>query len=1062
MAKQVVGFEIVIDGLGRTIETATELKRAIAFVNEEIKKTSDVQQLKKLEAKLIDLKAAQMEVNKVVREQIKTRNEEITATDKINGAYRKLSKELNDQRNRYKDLAAAEQDTSQEARDLLVSINALDKKLKGIDATVGQFQRNVGGYTQALSQFFPRLGGTIGDVTGLVGDLSSGFANLGKTTGIANIGLGTVGLALTAFSGISAIIDQISQSARAIFDLKLQLENFGVAAENLDQVAVRAQTIGEIFKVSSDEVAVAANTLVKEFGLPFEKAFDTIQAGFLKGANAQGEFLKELKEYPAQFRAANLSVEEFLAVSIDAANKGIYDDKALDAVKEFGLSVREQLKGTRDAFIAAFGEEFTNQLFNNLNKGAISSGEALKLVTKEVENTGVSGKELQGLISTVFRAAGEDAGAYVLSLGEVLNNTDNLFVAETDLQKQLERNIKVTQNLNEETAKYSQTVIDAEISRKEFLNGLKSIALFIGDTFIGILNSVALSFSELFGINDEFVKRIKAQNDRASQEDFERLVAQGVLKRTETKKQNDDILKVGSEAWKKQEQQLEKQRESDANKAKKAAKDLNQDLLKNDESKKVGKQVAKAFVDGSLAKLQEEQSKLQKAFGEAVVGSGTQKEIGVKLTAVNEEIKKSIEIQNEILGLNAEKKKQDAINEINQNFKVAQSVINLARAKENTTEDEIEKITKRRKILDEDYNAEIKRINDLLALEKEGTRDYDNLIVERQNAETNYITAKQNLSKEEVNIYRKTFDEIEKETQDNIKKQKEADDKLKELDEEKIKTKKENTQKLIDAIGQSILSVTDIISTFQQARAEKEAQAINEQITNTENNIAELEAKAEAASGLRKKRIEKDIAAQKLLLKQQQDEAEAIRLKAAKQDKKIALLQAIIQGALAIQRALASVPFPANLAAAIPTGIATAAQIATIAAQPLAEGGVVTGQRVNQKQNIPTRSNGDNVLAFVKRGEVVLNQRQQALLGGSPTFRKLGIKGFADGGLVPPISAPATITNATKGVDNLIAVLDAKTDAINSRIDRLQAYVVSDDIARDLAEGNKLKVNATL
>jgi hypothetical protein len=105
-----------------------------------------------------------------------------------------------------------------------------------------------------------------------------------------------------------------------------------------------------------------------------------------------------------------------------------------------------------------------------------------------------------------------------------------------------------------------------------------------------------------------------------------------------------------------------------------------------------------------------------------------------------------------------------------------------------------------------------------------------------------------------------------------------------------------------------------------------------------------------------------------------------LRLKAAKEDKKIAIIQAIIQGALAVQRALASVPFPANLLAAIPTGIAAAAQIATIAAQPLAEGGVVTGQRVNQKQNIPTRSNGDNVLAYVKRGEVVLNQRQQSLL----------------------------------------------------------------------------------
>ena len=147
---------------------------------------------------------------------------------------------------------------------------------------------------------------------------------------------------------------------------------------------------------------------------------------------------------------------------------------------------------------------------------------------------------------------------------------------------------------------------------------------------------------------------------------------------------------------------------------------------------------------------------------------------------------------------------------------------------------------------------------------------------------------------------------------------------------------------------------------------------------------------------------------------------------------------------------------------AIPTGIAAAAQIATIAAQPLAEGGVVTGQRVNQKQNIPTRSNGDNVLAYVKRGEVVLNQRQQSLLGGSNTFRRIGIKGFAEGGIVPPISAPIQEMSVDSGMSGYLKAIEAKTDAINNRIDRLQAYVVSDDIARDLAEGNKLKVKATL
>ena len=986
---QVIGFQIQIDGLGKTVETATELKRAIADVNAELKKTTDVQEIKKLEAKLVDLKAAQMEVNKVVKEQIKSRNEEITATDKANGAYRKLSKELNDQRNRYKDLAAAQQDNTQEAKDLLVSINNLDKKLKGIDATVGQFQRNVGGYTEALGQFFPKLGGTIGNVTGLVGDLSSGFAQLGQTSGIANIGLGGIGLALTAFSGISAIIDDISQSAKAIFDLKLQLENFGVASENLDQVAVRAQTIGEIFKVSADEVAVAANTLVKEFGVPFEKAFDTIQSGFLKGANAQGEFLQELKEYPAQFRLAKIGIEEFLAVSIDSANKGVYSDKALDAVKEFGIQVRDQAKSAKDALNSAFGEEFTTNLFANVKNGSITSGEALQIVTKEIDKVGLNSVDLQRLISTLFKGAGEDAGEYVLSLGDVLNNTDNLFVAETDLQKQLERNIKVTQELNEETAAYSQTVIDAEISRKEFLNGLKSIALFIGDTFIGILNAVGKSFSELFGINDEYVKRIKAAQDRASEEDFQRLVKQGVLKARETKKQGEETLKVGSEAWKKKEIQEQNQREKDLNAQKKGVKDL-EETFKGKETlnnaKKGGEKLAKEFVSGSLAALEDERSKLQNAFSNAVVGSGTQKELAVKLNAINNQIKSAVEQQNQIL---ADATRGNLLN----NLKNAEQLATLP-----------------------------------------------------------LTTKPPELLKKEVEDIQKVFKEVTKNADDFREQQKKKE-------EEDL----EERAKRIETYLQTASLVTDFFSTIQQARFKKDADQLNEQIELTEENISTLEAKAEKASGIKKRRLEKEIIQEKALLDAKNKEAEALQLKAAKAEKKIAIMQSIIQGALAVNRALAVPPGPPfTIGSAITAGVFAGIQTATIVAQPLAEGGIVTGQRVNQKQNIPTRSNGDNVLAYVKRGEVVLNQRQQSLLGGSPTFRRLGIKGFAEGGMVPPINPPIQGLGLKGNMNEFLQVMEAKTDAINNRIDRLQAYVVSEDIARDLAEGNKLKINATL
>lgn len=44
------------------------------------------------------------------------------------------------------------------------------------------------------------------------------------------------------------------------------------------------------------------------------------------------------------------------------------------------------------------------------------------------------------------------------------------------------------------------------------------------------------------------------------------------------------------------------------------------------------------------------------------------------------------------------------------------------------------------------------------------------------------------------------------------------------------------------------------------------------------------------------------------------------------------------------------------------------------------------------------RSNGDNLLATVKTGEVILNEQQQAKLGGARTFASIGVPGFAAGG----------------------------------------------------------------
>jgi hypothetical protein len=65
----------------------------------------------------------------------------------------------------------------------------------------------------------------------------------------------------------------------------------------------------------------------------------------------------------------------------------------------------------------------------------------------------------------------------------------------------------------------------------------------------------------------------------------------------------------------------------------------------------------------------------------------------------------------------------------------------------------------------------------------------------------------------------------------------------------------------------------------------------------------------------------------------------------------------------------------------------------------------VNAGKITAQQNAPALPNGDNILAYVKHGEVILNQQQQAALGGANTFASIGVPGFASGGRVSPFWA---------------------------------------------------------
>lgn len=118
----------------------------------------------------------------------------------------------------------------------------------------------------------------------------------------------------------------------------------------------------------------------------------------------------------------------------------------------------------------------------------------------------------------------------------------------------------------------------------------------------------------------------------------------------------------------------------------------------------------------------------------------------------------------------------------------------------------------------------------------------------------------------------------------------------------------------------------------------------------------------------------------------------------------------------------ASIGFPQNIisligfAAQVGGIISAIKSVGSVSAPSFADGGQIPTLRsgmINNGSNLSTPlSNGDDTLAYVRQGEVILNAEQQARAGGSAFFSRIGVPNFADGGMVG-MSDVSTSTVAT-------------------------------------------------
>jgi len=222
-----------------------------------------------------------------------------------------------------------------------------------------------------------------------------------------------------------------------------------------------------------------------------------------------------------------------------------------------------------------------------------------------------------------------------------------------------------------------------------------------------------------------------------------------------------------------------------------------------------------------------------------------------------------------------------------------------------------------------------------------------------------------------------------------------ADIKKKEAAE---KAFKDSIKRLEQESFDSTKTAIDGIAQIRANAREKEIIGIEEE---TKLKIDNLQAQADAGIitqdefQTRSNRIKLDAAKQESVIKKKQFE----------ESKKVALIQVAIKTAQGVMTAFnAATPYEiaAYVALALATGALEAAVIQSQPTPAFAEGGkALSGKKISSGDGKSIRrSNGDNLLATVKTGEVILNERQQRMLGGSNTFKKIGVPGFASGGVV--------------------------------------------------------------
>ena len=461
--------------------------------------------------KLAELKLAQQEANQINKLIVKI-------NQSAEGSYNRLSAQYSLNKIYLNNMTKAERENTEEGRKLVAQTKEIYEEMKRLQEATGKFQLNVGNYTEA-SDAIIAYGDKLKETLGLNSAFGESLLALGRGgaeskavftaigDGAKALGKTLLGLlsnpVFLAIAGIAAAGSAFKwwydYNAGLVEATRLTQQFTGKSGDDLKAFRNEVQAVADSFNADFRETLIATNALSKQFGISANEALQLVKDGFLAGGDANGEFLDTLKEYPAYFKEAGISADQFVAIVTQTNKMGIFSDKGVDAIKEANLRLREMTTATAAA-LDGIGIS-SEQVQKDLQTGTKTTFDVIQNVSAKLAELPDNAATVGAAIADIFGGPGEDAGLqYLRTLKDISTNMDEVKgkagvlaqLQEEQLQSQIELQNALSELFDATGGNFETLTTQAKVFVNQGLTAIIKGVIDIINYFIELYNESVL------------------------------------------------------------------------------------------------------------------------------------------------------------------------------------------------------------------------------------------------------------------------------------------------------------------------------------------------------------------------------------------------------------------------------------------------------------------------------------------------------------------------------------------------------------------------------------------